>query len=354
MKKYASYIKDTLILIAILSLSFFISGFLRDVFDVRENVTSVFIFAVFLISFLTQGYVYGIIGAFAATILVNYAFTFPYFELNFTIKENLLSGIVMIVLSILTSALTTKIKLHEAIKAESDKERTRANLLRAVSHDLRTPLTTIYGSATTLLEDSDTMTPTQKEKIVVGIKEDSQWLIRMVENLLSITRIDSGKVKIIKTPTVLEELVDSVLLKFKKRYPSQAVEVDIPDELVVIPMDAILIEQVLTNLLENAVQHASDMKILKLRVFVLGEKAIFEIKDDGCGIAPEYLDKIFDGYNIFKDVPADSQKKNAGIGLSVCSTIVKAHGGDIKAENSKSGGAVFRFTLDTESVEDDK
>lgn len=90
------------------------------------------------------------------------------------------------------------------------------------------------------------------------IQQDAQWLFRMVENLLSITKLDSGKVKIIKTPTVLDELIDSVILKFHKRYPDQEVEIDIPDEFVVIPMDAILIQQVLINILENAVQHAKE------------------------------------------------------------------------------------------------
>ena len=109
----------------------------------------------------------------------------------------------------------------------------------------------------------------------------------MVENLLSITRIDSGTVKIIKTPTVLEELIDSVVLKFKKRYPTQKVEIEIPEDMLMIPMDAILIEQVIVNILENAVQHAIGMTRLTLRVFILGNRAIFEIKDNGCGIDRE-------------------------------------------------------------------
>ena len=260
----------------------------------------------------------------------------------------------MIIISILTSALTTKLKRHEATKAESEKERMRANLLRAVSHDLRTPLTTIYGSSTTLLENGNTMTEEQKNKIVEGIKEDSEWLVRMVENLLSITRIDSGMVKIIKTSTVLEELIDSVILKFKKRYPNQNVTIEIPEDMIVIPMDAILIEQVIVNLLENAVQHAINMTCLSLRVFTLGNRSIFEIRDDGCGIAPERLDNIFSGYYASKEELADRQKKNAGIGLSVCATIIKAHGGEIKAENARTGGAVFRFWLDTEDTENDE
>lgn len=104
-------------------------------------------------------------------------------------KKHLKNSLIMITVSVLTSALTTKRKQHKVTKAEIEKERMRANLLQAVSHDLRTPLTTIYGFSTTLLENSSIITEAQKAKIVTGIKEDSQWLIRMVENLFSITRI---------------------------------------------------------------------------------------------------------------------------------------------------------------------
>lgn len=353
MKVYAKYIKNILITIISLICAFGLSLLFQYIFDVQKHITTVFVFAVFLISLLTEGYLYGVFAAFVSTIVVNYAFTFPYFALNFIIPVNLISGIIMIAIAVLTSALTTKLKQHEAMKAESKRERMRANLLRAVSHDLRTPLTTIYGSSTTLLENSVVMTDEQKEKIITGIKEDSEWLVRMVENLLSITRIDSGQVKIIKTSTVLDELIDSVMLKFKKRYPSQKVEIYIPDEMIIIPMDAILVEQVIVNILENAVQHAEGMTRLSLRVFTLGNSAIFEIKDDGCGINPKRLETLFTGYYTSEDEVADSHKKNAGIGLSVCATIIKAHGGNIKAENIKTGGAVFRFDLGTEEIRDD-
>ncbi len=341
--------KNSLITMLSLTCAFGLSLLFQYIFDVREHITTIFVFAVFLISLFTEGYLYGVFAAFAGTIAVNYAFTFPYFALNFMIPVNLISGIIMIAIAVFTSALTTKLKQHEAMKAEGEKERMRANLLRAVSHDLRTPLTTIYGSSTTLLENSNAMTEEQKRKIVTGIKEDSEWLVRMVENLLSITRIDSGNVKITKTPTVLEELIDSVILKFKKRYPAQQVELEIPDEVVIIPMDAILIEQVVVNILENAVQHAEGMTKLMLRVFTLGNKAIFEVKDNGCGIPAKRMETLFTGYYTREDEVADSQK-NAGIGLSVCATIIKAHGGSIKAENVKTGGAVFRFALETEEL----
>lgn len=347
------HIKNSLILLTSLVCAFGLSLLFQYIFSVREHITTVFVFAVFLVSLFTDGYLYGVFAAFLGTVAVNYAFTFPYFSLNFTIPVNMISGIIMIAIAVLTSALTTKLKQHEAMKAEGEKERMRANLLRAVSHDLRTPLTTIYGSSTTLLENSAAMTEEQKEKIVTGIKEDSQWLIRMVENLLSITRIDSGKVQIIKTPTVLDELIDAVILKFKNRYPGQPVDLALPEDVIIIPMDAILIEQVIINILENAVQHAEGMTHLTLRVFTLGDKAIFEITDNGCGISPKHMETLFTGYYTQDGEIADSQKKNAGIGLSVCATIIKAHGGSIKAENAKTGGAVFRFSLDTEEINDD-
>lgn len=349
---FRKHMKNSLITIVSLGCAFALSMLFQHIFDVQEHITTVFVFAVFLVSLFTEGYLYGVFSAFLGAAAVNYAFTFPYFSLNFTIPVNLISGIIMIAIAILTSALTTKLKQHEATKAESEKERMRANLLRAVSHDLRTPLTTIYGSSTTLLENSNAMTEQQKTKIIHGIKEDSEWLVRMVENLLSITRIDSGQVKIIKTPTILDELIDSVILKFKKRYPAQKVALELPDEVVMIPMDAILIEQVIVNILENAVQHAQGMTALTLRVFTLGNKAIFEIADNGCGIDPKYMDTLFTGYYTSEQEIADS-RKNAGIGLSVCATIIKAHGGSIKAENLKTGGAVFRFALDTEEINDE-
>ena len=351
MKKLSTCLKDCVIT-TILLLAAFGSSLLLQQFDVEEHTTTVFVFAVFLISLITNGYIYGILAAVTGTLAVNYAFTFPYFVLNFTIPVNMISAVVLIVISFLTSALTTKLKHHEAMKAESEKESMRANLLRAVSHDLRTPLTTIYGSSTTLLENSAAMTEEQKTKIVNGIKEDSEWLIRMVENLLSVTRLDGGQLKIIKTPTILDELIDSVIVKFKKRYPNQKVALELPDDVVMIPMDGILIEQVIVNILENAVQHASGMTSLALRVFTLGASAVFEITDNGCGIDPKRMDTLFTGHYASEHEVADS-KKNAGIGLSVCATIIKAHGGSIKAENLKTGGAVFRFALDTEEISDE-
>ena len=353
MKKGTSYLKNILITVFILTLSFVISLPLQNIFQMDALVPAIFVLAVFLVSFLTDGYAYGLVSAFLSVLALNFAFTFPFFMFNFSIPENLLSAVIMIVVTISTGTLTTKIKRQEALKAESEKEKMRANLLRAVSHDLRTPLTTIYGSSSAIMENSEKFSPEQKQHMLQGIKEESEWLMRMVDNLLSVTKIDSGNVKILKTSTVLEELVDSVLLNFKKRSPSAAVELDIPEGFLAIPMDAILIEQVIVNLLENAVQHAEGMTTLRFRVFTARGQAIFEVQDDGCGIPEERLKNIFSGYHN-KYLPADNSRHSMGIGLSVCATIIKAHGGDITAENLLPHGAVFRFSLNLEEAADEQ
>ena len=344
------HIKNSILALLVIALAFVISIPLQRFFDISEHITTLFAFAVFMVSLLTGSFICGVISTLASVFLINYAFTYPYYDIDFSVPENVFSAIVMLVLSFLTSAFTTKLKTWKTVKEESERERMRANLLRAVSHDLRTPLTTIYGASSSIIENYEKLKDDRKMQMIVGIKEDSEWLIRMVENLLSITKIDEGRVKITKTPTVLWELIDSVILKFKKQYPSVNLELRLPDEVVLIPMDPILIEQVLVNILENAVHHAKGMTRLALSVSLSGGEAVFDISDDGCGIDESRLDYIFSGGLSSLDGSQDTKKRNAGIGLSVCASIIKAHGGRISAENVAGGGALFRFTLSTEEV----
>ena len=215
---------------------------------------------------------------------------------------------------------------------------------------MRTPLTTIYGSCMAAAENYDLLSKKQHLKLLNEIKEDAEWLTGMVENLLSVTRIDSEGVNLIKTPTVLDELIDSALIRFHKRYPDRQVVLELPDDFVSIPMDAMLIQQVLNNLLENAVQHAKGMRTLKLKVFVLDSRAIFEVSDDGCGIPRELFGQLFSVCLPRRNTPADGQKSSMGIGLLVCSTIIRAHGGDISAQNRREGGCTFRFSLPMEDL----
>ena len=348
MMKYKQYLKDFLFTVFILIVIYFLSFYVQFVFETDTLVPTLFVLGVFFVSLQTEGYLWGILASLASVILVNFTFTAPYFAIDLITPVNMFAAFVMLLIAIMTSTLTTQIKQQEKIKAESEKERMRGNLLRAVSHDLRTPLTSIYGATSVIMDNYDSLSKERQIKLLGEIHEDSQWLIRMVENLLSITRIDDGVARLNKEASVLEELIDAVMVKFYKHYPNQKLEVDIPEEFVCIPMDVMLIQQVLINILENAIVHATGMTELKLSVKIQDKKAVFEITDNGCGIPEERLNKLFTGYLERENTPTDGSRNNMGIGLSVCSTIIKAHGGEIYAKNRPEGGALFGFMLDLE------
>ena len=340
-------IEDGVFSVLVLMSAFGVNLLLQALFQTRTMIPMIFVLGVFLVSWRTQGYFWGIISSLGSVLLVNYAFTYPYYAFDLISPECISSAVVMLVVAIMTGALTTKIKQQEKMKAEAEKERMRGNLLRAVSHDLRTPLTSIYGACSAMIENYDEISREKHLKLLGDVRNDAQWLVRMVENLLSVTRLDADNVRLAKHDTVLEELIDSVLVKFRKHYPAQTVQVQIPEEFVSIPMDAMLIEQVLMNLLENAVFHAHGMKNLWLRVEVQGNKAVFRVMDDGCGIPPERMDRLFTGL-LDSEAPTDTSRSSMGIGLSVCSAIIKAHGGEMRAKNRLGGGAEFRFALEME------
>lgn len=350
-KKQNRSLRDAGFTILILIFVFGVNLLIGSFYNALSLVPMISVLGVFLISLGTIGYVWGIVAAIVNVFAVNYAFTFPYYAFNFSLPENLFSAVIMMGVAAMTSALTTKIKEQEKIRSETEREKTRANLLRAISHDIRTPLTSISGSTSTIIENYDLLTKEQHVKLLKEIREDSDWLIRMVENLLSITRIDGERVQVIKTATMLDELIDSALMKFQKRYPAQEVQVRIPDDILCISVDALLVEQVIINLLENAVIHAKNMTELSLTVYPRENYAVFEIEDNGAGIPAEGLSTLFTGYHERSAAPTDGKRRNMGIGLSVCATIIRAHGGTITAENRRQGGAVFRFTLETEEVD---
>ena len=253
-------LSDSLFTVVALIVVFLVNLFLVQQYNTKTMTPMIFVLGVFLVSWRTQGYAFGIVASLISVLAVNWAFTYPYWAFDLISPECISSAVVMLIVSSMTGALTTRLKQQEKLKAEAEKERMRGNLLRAVSHDLRTPLTSIYGSCSAILENYTSISDERKMTLLKDIQADSQWLNRMVENLLSVTRVDTDGIRLSKHSTVLEELIDAMLLKFHKHYPSQRVQVQIPDEFVSIPMDPVLIEQVIMNLLENAVFHAHGMK----------------------------------------------------------------------------------------------
>lgn len=229
----------------------------------------------------------------------------------------------------------------EQIEIENEREKVRSNLLRAVSHDLRTPLTAISGLAETM-EKNPEIKPATRERLLADIQEESQWLIRMVENLLSITRINMDTMKVDKTEESLEEIVGAVYNHIKKVYPQREIQVTLPEEFILLKVDPILMEQALFNLIENALRHGAETTPVLLTAYQQEQQTIFEIENAG-EIPLAQFQRIQTNLTSDQEVPVDS-KNGLGIGLSIVKTIVHAHGGQLEIE-TKPGRTIFRLVL---------
>lgn len=310
-------------------------------------VPLVFVLAVLLIARFTEGYFFGFFATIVSVFGVNFAFTYPYFAFNFTLTGYPLTFLTMFAVSMVVGMLTEQVKRQGRLEAEAEKEKMKANLLRSVSHDLRTPLTSIIGSSNAVLENYDTFSDEVKKDLLIHVRDDAQWLVRLVENILSITRIKDGVVKIKKVPEVAEEIVSEAVDKFRKNR-KMPVRVHVPDELLFVPMDATLIEQVIINLMENVVIHAKGATEIIISVRREEETARFTVEDDGEGIDESVLPKLFE--ELFPHAAENNAdgRRSMGIGLSACMSVVRAHGGTMMAENKPEGGARVCFVLPVE------
>ena len=327
--------------------------FFKLVPENTANIALIHILALVIIARNTNGYFYGLFSAAVGIVCVNYLFTYPYFELNFTLTGYPITFICMLAISLMTSTMTSNLKQQaillserEKLLMEAEKEKMRANLLRAVSHDLRTPLTGIIGNSSAYIDNNNILDDSEKLKLVQHIHDDSNWLLNMVENLLSVTRIRTSNMNVTTSLEAVEEVVGEAISRFKKRMPDVAVQVTIPEEYTVLPMDAMLIEQVIINLLENAAVHAGSDSPIIFSVSDSSDSVRFSVRDFGIGIPAEKLSTLFDGsdYNTAKTSDAH---KGMGIGLSICKTIIAAHHGTITACNHDTG-AEFIFILPKE------
>lgn len=346
-RKIPIHLRDALFTLLLLSAAAMVCFVLRSIDENGSFTLLIFVLSVAVISRFTEGYFWGVFSSLFGVICVNFVFTFPFWAFNFTLTGYPLTFLSMLAVSLIISAMNTKIKKQERLRTEAEREAMRANLLRAMSHDIRTPLTSIVGNTSAILENGDSLSPDQTRELLRDVNEDAQWLIRMVENLLSITRISGEQTAISKEYEAAEEIIAVSVHKFKKRFKKDSVHisVEVPEDVLLVPMDATLIQQVILNLMENAVLHGEGTSELRLSVEQVGDKACFAVSDNGQGIPQEKLATLFDGSLSGEKSGGFDMKKNMGIGLSVCQTIVKAHGGRITAENRPEGGAQFRFYL---------
>lgn len=276
--------------------------FFSFVSENTANIALLYIIAQILIARYTNGYLHGLFSSVFSVICINFFFTYPFFRLNFTLSGYPVTFIGMLIITLLTTATTSS-----------------------------------------LLSDGSILSDAEKSELLENIENDSSWLLNMVENLLSVTRInDTVTHQVNKTPEIVEEVVAEAVQRLKKRFPSASIIVHVPTDYLLIPMDAILIEQVLINLLENALIHSGSSHSLELTVTDHPDHVTFCAKDFGHGLNPDVIPDIFSG--ICHNTGSVDSHKGMGIGLSICKMIIDAHNGYIEAKNH-TNGALFLFTL---------
>jgi two-component system sensor histidine kinase KdpD len=227
---------------------------------------------------------------------------------------------------------------------QMETEQMRSSLLSSVSHDLRTPLAVMTGAASTLLEDTIDA-PTRRE-LTESILQEAQRLNRLVRNLLDMTRLEAGAVRVNKEWQPLEEVVGSALNRMDDALSGRTVATNLAPDLPLVPLDAVLIEQVLVNLLENAIKYTPHASPLEIRASRSPGGVEVVVADRGPGIPPGEEHRIFDKFYRV----GTGQGGGVGLGLAICRAIVMAHGGRLLADNREGGGADFRFLLPVEGA----
>lgn len=314
--------------------------------DNNPFATSLFILAVAVIARFTTGYAYGIAASILGVLAVNYFFTAPFWAFSLGGAGYPLTFAAMLLVSVIVSALATRVKKQERLRYEVETQKMRADLLRSVSHDLRTPLASILGVSSTLRDDTE-LSAFERDELLAEIQKEALWLTRITENILSITKFSGEAVCLKKNEEVVEEIVGSAIVKFhhNAEFPVRVIR---PEEILLAPMDATLIEQVLINLMENAVAHAEGATCIELELRGEKDRVIVTVADDGAGIPPELMEHLFDGRaSMLRRTHAD-ERRGMGLGLTVCHSIIKAHGGELTAQNRPQGGAAFSFWLPQE------
>lgn len=370
-KKY-NRLCSWLLTVCLLIIAYIICAAILHFTRIDNDAPVVFVLAVAVISRLTYRVYYGIFASLISTFAVNYFFTYPYNFFTLSLVGYPIDFVCFMAVSLLVSVLTYQlrgetakavrheketIELYEknhrleeeraAAELAVEKEKMHSNLLRAVSHDLRTPLTAIAGASSILMQEDEKVSPEKSKKLATDIHDEALWLSQMVENLLSVTRFQhDDAVQLKEREELVEEVLEESISKLHRRFPQQQIEVSVPEEILLVPMDAMLIEQVLINLMENAVRHAGVKAPIDVSVRKEQDRVLCSVRDYGHGISEEILPKLFGG-----EICQSDSGRGMGIGLSVCKSIILAHHGTISAQNCPDGGAVFKFSLPLEKEE---
>ena len=228
-------------------------------------------------------------------------------------------------------------------------EQLRANLLRAISHDLRTPLTSISGNASNLLSNYDKLDEETRVQVFTDIFDDSQWLISLVENLLSVTRIEEGRMNFNMSVQLMDEIIDEAMKHINRKAKEHCVTVSCKNELMLVRVDAKLIIQVIINLVDNAIKYTPEGSDICIMAGIKDDYVVVDVADNGQGIPDAIKSHVFEMFYTGGNKIADSHR-SLGLGLYLCKSIIDAHGGEITLKDNRPSGCIFSFKIPLEEV----
>ena len=314
----------------------------------EANIITIYLLAVLLASLVTTSRWSSLFNSLASVLIFNFFFTEPRYTLHAYEKGYPVTFAVMFIASWITGTLAVRVKEHGKKAAEAEvlaqKEQLRANLLRSISHDLRTPLTSISGNASNLLSNSSSFDESTKKQIYSDIYDDAMWLINLVENLLSVSRMEDGKMILHIQTELMDEIITEALHHIDKRGSLHCIKVLHEEDMLLAKMDGRLIVQVIINLVDNAIKYTPQGTDISIIVKKAQEKIVVEVMDTGEGIPDEEKKRVFEMFYTGGTTVADS-RRSIGLGLFLCKSIIEAHGGEMKLYDNIPHGSVFRFTL---------
>ena len=319
----------------------------------EANIIAVYILGVLIISIITSSWMYSFLASVISVLAFNFLFTVPRFSLRAYDPSYPVTFGIMFLVALITGSLASRMKEYARESAQAamqiEKEQLRADLLRSISHDLRTPLTSISGNASNLLSNENEFSQETRMPIYGDIYDDSMWLIKLVENLLSVTRIEDGRMDLRMSAELMDEVIAEAMRHTDRNRDGRKIEVSSDEEFILGKMDARLIVQVVINLVDNAVKYTPEGAQIRIHTGKKDGMVVVSVSDTGPGIPDEQKSKVFDMFYTGTNRAADG-RRSLGLGLGLCRSIIRAHGGEIWVSDNKPQGAVFTFTLPAEEV----
>jgi two-component system sensor histidine kinase KdpD len=312
-----------------------------------EDVTMLYLLGVVGVA-MRFGYVPSLVAAALSVAALDFFFTEPFMSFEVADRRNILTFVIMLFVAVVISHLMERrrraavltVEVQRA-QLEVDRERLRNALLSSVSHDLKTPLAVVKGAASAVLEGGDDLAPERRREYLETISEEASRLNRLVRNLLDMTSLEAGALRARTEWQPLEEVVGVALSRLNEQLQRRPVRIEIAPDASLVPFDAVLIEQVLVNLIENACRYTPGGGALGIRAAAVEGAVEVEVNDAGPGVPPGEEERVFEKFRR----AASQTPGGMGLGLTICRGIVEVHGGRIWCQNRPGGGASFRFRL---------